>query len=365
MSGPAPTETRTSRRFAYIDWARGIAVLLMIEAHTVDAWTRVSARQGVVYRDAVVLGGFAAPLFLWLAGLAAVLAAAAAVRRGSSRADAAATVCRRGLEIFILAFLFRLQAFIVSPGGHPITLFRVDILNIMGPASAAAGLCWLQVESPTALAALYGCLTAAIAMAAPLVRTMTAIDRLPIWMQWYLRPAAEHTTFTAFPWAGFVFAGAALGVLLANVRQRRGELHAGVALAGVTLAGIGLYTASLPALYAQTSFWTSSPTYFAIRVGVMMAAFAALYAAEQAANRAGLSFTALERFGRRSLFVYWIHVELVYGYASWPLRRALPLWGVGIAFVVFTAVMYGAVVLFERWRLARPQMTLHGKVQPV
>src|SRR5262249_27723829 len=157
-------------------------------------------------------------------------------------------------------------------------------------------------------------------------------------------------TFTAFPWAGFVFAGAALGVLLANVRLRRGEFHVGVALAGVVLAVIGAYTASLPAIYAQTSFWTSSPTYFAIRVGVMMVAFAALYAAEQAAKRAGMALPALERFGRRSLFVYWIHVELVYGYATWPLRRALPLWGVMVAFIVFTTLIYGAVVLFERWR---------------
>ena len=32
----------SSHRRAYVDWARGIAVLLMIEAHTVDAWTRLS-----------------------------------------------------------------------------------------------------------------------------------------------------------------------------------------------------------------------------------------------------------------------------------------------------------------------------------
>ena len=32
----------SSHRRAYVDWARGIAVLVMIEAHTVDAWTRLS-----------------------------------------------------------------------------------------------------------------------------------------------------------------------------------------------------------------------------------------------------------------------------------------------------------------------------------
>ena len=232
----APAGTRPRQRLAYIDWARGIAVLLMIEAHTIDAWTRASARRGVLFRDATVLGGFAAPLFLWLAGLAVVLAAAASVRRGGGRRDAAEAVCRRGLEIFILAFLFRLQAFIVSPGGHPITLFRVDILNIMGPAIVAAGLVWALVESPVRLTAVYACLAAAIAMAAPLVRTMGAVDVLPIWVQWYIRPAAEYTTFTAFPWAGFVFAGAALGVVLTAARERPHRLHAAVAAAGLLLA---------------------------------------------------------------------------------------------------------------------------------
>ena len=111
-----------------------------------------SRRHGVAYRDAAVLGGFAAPFFLWLAGLAVVLAATRAAecpdpapspaRRSSGRARGVEMACRRGLEIFILAFLFRLQAFIVTPGGPPVTLFRVDVLNIMGPAMVGVGLLW-------------------------------------------------------------------------------------------------------------------------------------------------------------------------------------------------------------------------------
>jgi uncharacterized membrane protein len=352
-------------RFAYIDWARGLAVLLMIEAHTVDAWTSASARRSVAYRDAIVLGGFAAPLFLWLAGLGVVFAATAALRRSGSRREATAVVCRRGLEIFILAFLFRLQAFIVSPGGHPITLFRVDILNIMGPAIVAVGLVWALVESPMILAAWYGVLAAGAALVTPIVRTLPLVDGLPMWVQWYIRPAGEYTTFTAFPWTGFVFGGAAVGVVLVSARASRPRIHAAVAAAGLALVWIGFYTASLPAIYRESSFWTSSPTYFAIRLGVMMMAFAALYALEQLAGRYAVSFPGLELFGRRSLFVYWIHVELVYGYATWPIHRGLSLWGVGLAYVAFSTLIYGAAMAFDRWRLARPQITLQKKVQPV
>ena len=370
MSGPRVPESRR----AYIDWARGIAVLLMIEAHAVDAWTKASARRGAAYRDAIMLGGFAAPLFLWLAGVAVVLSATAKVRRGRSRREAVEEVCRRGLEIFILAFLFRLQAFIVTPGSHPVALFRVDILNIMGPSVVLAALVLAISESPTVLASAYAGLAAAFAVFAPIVRTIDAIDRLPIWVQWYVRPAGDLTTFTAFPWTGFVLAGAAVGALLSMVREpmaergRERRIHAGLLIAGVALVGVGFYTASLPAIYRQVSFWTSSPTYFAIRVGVITAAFAVLYVAEKVAGRFGAALQPLERFGRRSLFVYWIHVELVYGYATWPIHGRLPLWGVGLAYAVFTALIYGVVVFADRWRARRranQQITLLCKAKAV
>src|SRR5262245_45165423 len=98
----------------YIDWARGLAVLLMIEAHVTDAWTRPADKTSFAYGIAVILGGFAAPLFLWLAGVGVALAAARTAERRNRRA-AVEAMCKRGLEIFLLAFLFRLQAFIVSP----------------------------------------------------------------------------------------------------------------------------------------------------------------------------------------------------------------------------------------------------------
>src|SRR5438132_8377864 len=63
------SETGSRPRLAYVDLARGIAVLLMIEAHTLDAWTRFADRKTRGFGDATILGGFAAPMFLWLAGL--------------------------------------------------------------------------------------------------------------------------------------------------------------------------------------------------------------------------------------------------------------------------------------------------------
>jgi uncharacterized membrane protein len=350
-------------RRAYIDVARGLAVLLMIEAHTLDAWTRVADKSGTAFRNATILGGFAAPLFLWLAGVGVALAARRTASKTGSRRAAADALGRRGLEIFVLAFLFRLQAFIVSPGGHPVTLFRVDILNVMGPAIVMAGLLWASTRSDVARVWTFAMAAALVAMVTPIVRAAAWVDGLPTWFQWYVRPAGEHTTFTLLPWMGFVFAGGATGVLVAATRDDRAEskLQVWLAIAGASLVAVGFLTAARPSIYASSSFWTSSPTWFAIRLGVMMMALAALKGcatviATPFATVVAMPVTqafrpawdSVARMGRASLFIYWIHVELVYGYASWLWRGRLPLWGTAVAFFAFSVLMYGALVLRDR-----------------
>jgi uncharacterized membrane protein len=390
---------KTPSRRAYIDWARGIAVLLMIEAHATDAWTRPDDKKSIGYAVATILGGFAAPLFLWLAGLGVALAISRAADRTGSRAQAVEAASRRGLEIFLLAFLFRLQAFIVSPPSTPLKLFRVDILNVMGPAMFAAAILWMAATGTKSRVAVYTAAATAFAMATPIVRSAAAVDRLPIWFQWYLRPAGEFTTFTLLPWAGFVFAGAAVGALLAEVRDETIErrLHFGLASAGVLLIAGGFLAAAQPSIYAHASFWTSSPTWFGIRTGILMIALSLCFVTERISHetarvrnrkpRTGFKRVAhrfsgafarlkacatfrvfvsswqapLARMGRASLFVYWIHVELVYGYASWLWRGRLPFWGAVIGYILFCVAMYGAIEVRDRvvanWRRIRPSLS--------
>jgi uncharacterized membrane protein len=290
-------------------------------------------------------------MFLWLAGLGVALAAARAAERRGQRA-AIEAACRRGLEIFILAFLFRLQAWVLTPGGPPVTIFRVDVLNIMGPSMIVAGLLWGIARSAAGRVASFSIATILLALATPIIRASAAIDALPTWLQWYVRPAGEMTTFTLFPWAAFVFAGGAVGALITASGDERAarRLHAALAMTGATLVAIGFWAAARPSIYASSSFWTTSPTWFAIRVGILMLALSAMYLLAP-------PIPVVERLGRSSLFIYWIHVELVYGYASWLWRHRLPLWGTAVAYVAFCVLMYFAIgwrdSSADRWRSRR------------
>jgi len=84
-------------RREYLDWLRGVAVLIMIGSHTIDSWTVVADRGRTAYRYAISIGGFGAPVFLFLAGIALMLAAGQRLRRGESESAAAAAVPGKSL----------------------------------------------------------------------------------------------------------------------------------------------------------------------------------------------------------------------------------------------------------------------------
>jgi uncharacterized membrane protein len=361
-------------RRGYIDWLRGLAVVIMIEAHTIDAWTRPADRELPWFGWAIILGGFGAPLFLFLAGIAVALSASAKVAKGSDVAAASAAVQRRGWEIFGLAFLFRLQSYVLNPWSSLRSLFKVDILNIMGPSIVAAAALWRAADAHGSRAADtdgsratdthgsrgsdtrrllgFAIATFTVAITTPVVRELRALDPLPAPLEGYLRPQPGLTNFTLFPWAGFVFAGAFVGVLIARTRDRASEarLIRRLAAGGAALALAGYGASYLPSIYARSSFWTSSPTFFFLRTGLLVLALAAAYLWER--GPAGRMWSPMQQLGRTSLFIYWIHVEMVYGALSAPIRRQLPFGRAVVAFALFTVAMVG-VSLAKTWVVAR------------
>jgi len=362
---PSPPERRSSdARCADIDWARGLAVIIMIQAHVLDRWTPLATHASLLYRRLDIINGFAAPLFLWLAGVSLAFAGESALRRTASRRTAWRLLVCRGLEVFILAFLFRLQSYLFNPGGEPIALFRVDILNILGLAIALAGLMWgiasrrsAQIVALTATASL-------IALVTPIVTSAAWVDRLPTWFQWYLRPAGEHTVFTLFPWAGFTFGGAAVGSLLAACQHAsaRDRLHVVLALSGLSLVVLGLYAATLPSIYLHSRFWTTSPTFFAVRVGLLLLLGSGLYALAAVARPRQFAFRPIRQLGRSSLFVYWVHVQLVYGWVSWPLHDRLTVGQALGACALVSLAMYALVGFRDRLPTAWWGRKLEGPV---
>lgn len=338
-------------RQAYLDWVRGLAVLIMIEAHVLDSWTLTTDRTRPLFGYAMVVGGFGAPMFLFLAGIAVILSAESKFRKTGDFAASWRAAQWRGWQIFGLAFLFRAQSYLLSGATNAIGLLKVDILNIMGPAIAMAAAAGRMTQRKGARCALFAAGAAAISLLTPIVRATPWLAWLPDPVEWYFRPTPGRTNFTLFPWAGFVFAGAALGVVLHGDRppDRARRLQLALAVGGGLLVWLAYEASFRPSIYARSDFWTSSPSFFALRVGLLVLVLPLAYLWEHLPFRRKLSaWSPLEDMGRASLFVYWIHVEMVYGFFSRPIRRSLSLEGALVAYVLFTLFLLGLVRLKTR-----------------
>ena len=176
------------------------------------------------------------------------------------------------------------------------------------------------------------------------MRATPLLAWLPDPIEWYFRPSPGRTNFTLFPWAGFVFAGAAVGVVIDGLRppnapgasRRRSPLRVPWSCGWRTKRRSGRR------LRADRTYWTTSASFFFLRVGLLTLLLPLGYLWEHAPLRHKFSsWSPLEELGRASLFVYWIHVEMVYGFFSRPIRRALSLEGALAAYVLFTVFLLG------------------------
>ena len=74
---------RPGRR-GYLDWMRGLAVAIMVGWHTLDAWTTPVDKASGAFWYCQLIGGFGAPIFLFLAGVSVALAAGSRLRRAGT-----------------------------------------------------------------------------------------------------------------------------------------------------------------------------------------------------------------------------------------------------------------------------------------
>src|SRR5947207_2410846 len=95
----APRPAAAAARVRAIDWLRGLAVVLMIQAHGFDAWLLPEAKVGWGYWLVRHMSGLPSRMFLFLAGVSAALRFERQLARGVQAAVMRAQIARRGAQI--------------------------------------------------------------------------------------------------------------------------------------------------------------------------------------------------------------------------------------------------------------------------
>jgi uncharacterized membrane protein len=316
--------TAGSGRILFVDLARAVAVLLMVQGHTIDALLQASSRTSLTYNAWLYLRGLTSCTFLFLSGAAFSLTA---LRHwGEQR-----TLGRRALKrIRRLAFFLGLGYFVHFPMGRFAHLqyaneerwqsfLAVDVLqNVAVTLLALQALIWIT-RSPRAFAVLCSVAGAAIVVLTPLVHGVTWTAYLPLWAAAYLNHGTG-SLFPLFPWAGFTLLGAAFGVTAAPWATRD-HLHALARALFLTGAVLAISAGLMGELgwfeYGVGDWWRASPLSFVQRFGSVLLLLSVVAAVGHYVTRLT---PPLQGLAEESLLVYAVHVALLYG----------SLWTVGL-----------------------------------
>ena len=348
-------------RLLHIDWMRGLAVVIMIQTHTVDSWLAPTLKGGWLFRYSQLLGSFPAPCFLFLAGLAAALGYQKVLDAPVSEGKRLWLSVRRGLQIFGFALLFRLQEFVqwVSWYGWR-DFFKVDMLNTIGLSLALVGIVLFAVRRFRARIIVLAGLFLVTGLAAPAVWSWTPLDRLPWMIRNYFSGTFAPGTFPLFPWFGFAPGGAAIGLLVArwkNDARKMMLLSLAAVAAGIVIIGVSRLATIYASHPANWSFWHNAPEYFFIRSGILLVVLGSCYFLCRPFNSVSFSFMRL--FGRHSLLVYWVHIDLAYGRLCESLKGTMGIAGTLAGTMIMTVAMLLLAWVVENWRKIR-ERPAHG-----
>jgi uncharacterized membrane protein len=312
-----PSEKAPRQRLTWVDGARGIAVLWMIEAHVCNAFLAQDLKRTPVFAHLTYLNGLVAPTFLTVSGY---LLGCAILRR---QGRVPARFWWRLLGIAGCGYALHFPFVEIGNRDWQGALRSGTLVDVLQCLALSQGLFVLGSRLPRAKTCVLA-LTAFFVGAAP---TVYRIQGLPAFIQGYLNPSSG-ALFPLFPWAGFVGLGVWAGV------SNRKHLWWIGAIAGLML---GLL------LPEPDPFTGASLPFFFERLGWVCLGLAVL---QHSGGEWLPGFVSLA--GRRSLEMYVGHLVVLGG--IWGLREWSGAGGAGVweAAGLWTGLVTGLLLLCRR-----------------
>ena len=333
---------------------RGLAIVIMIQCHAFNSFVRMDLRDGGPYVLSQFVGGMAAPLFLFMAGMTLAFQMESLHKREPRPLRRWWSALKRAGYILVIAFLFRFTNWAASvPHMGVQELTKVDILNCMGVAMGALAVA--AVFDSTARVRFTLAAGLGIAVVSPIVASLPW-QAAPAIVQAYLAPGQGRGLFPFFPWASYIAFGLAIGTIVKrSPAERFDRLMQWSVLIGFGLVFISQYFSNLPySLYAKSNFWTDSPALILIRVGICLLMMAGAYLWTEYC--AGVGWSWMQAMGKNSLMVYWIHVMIVYGAVVRPIKRQLSILQTTAFTIALTAAMIAMSAAWLWWKGRRASL---------
>ncbi len=309
------------KRILFLDFMRGFAVIFMVIGHSIDSVLSLEIRSSAGFQVYNTIRGFTAPVFLFVSGYAYMVATGknwSEYQRIGSRS--LKRLMRIGL-LFLIGYMLHVpylsfeKSFYHSTPQQIQNFFQADVLQCV-----AATLLILQLLifiTPNRRTFAYA--TAGVAgffvLSAPVV---WSIDFAPI-VGPFFSPyfnQMQPSQFPLFPFTGFMLMGVVVGQFFMEAREQQRDARFAPLLAMVavlTVASAMVFDRLPVDVYPAHDYWKSSPNWFLVRLGIVMLLSAGFYYIR---SLPAIFEKNLSVLGQASLFVYTVHLMIVYGSAA-------------------------------------------------
>ena len=343
----------------------------MLEGHVVRALLQPAFQATTAFELHEIFHGITAPGFLFGAGFTFAIATQ---RKWEELRTWSVGLLRRLWRMVVLVaigYLLHIPYFSLrktieeSTPEQWDTFLAFNVLQCIGVSLFFLRLLLVLVRSETIFLSLVATLLAVIVAATPLIWGSSIPESLPRWLAMAV-DGTQGSVFPLFPYAAFIFAGVLVSWEFLRYAEQGNEARFMKLLAsgGVGLVAAGYAWDVLPyQLYPSYDFWFTSPAYFLIRLGILVLLLAGLWFFEARVRHRERHDLWMPQWlitlGVESLFVYIVHLVILYGWvvnadhnleAWWGLRLTL-----GESILAFIALTLVLVLAARLWRFAKKQ----------
>lgn len=309
-------------RLNFVDFMRGLAMIVMIEVHVVNSLMNPALRNESWFNYVNFINGLVAPSFVFVSGFAFMLGSQSKLAELRSFRYAFWKQLGRITLIWFLGYMLHIPFFSrykctnLTTDRHWMHFMSIDILQCIALGLLLFFILRLFIRSDRLFIITAAFLGLLAVIPAPWIYSIDFEKYLPLIIALYITPIHD-TIFPIVPWLGFMAAGTVCAWVFMKYRETGTE---SIFIKKILVTGLVLFIISLPVLLYLKDYALvikdirPNILFFTLRLGCVFMILTASY--HYCAARENVHPVILYP-SRESLAVYFMHLQVLHREVWW------------------------------------------------